>query len=93
MFYIVAIKINVPLIDITILKISDELGNLVANVFRMFSQCILPSHRETKTHEAETTTVYLLKINVKVIALYFEVLCLNFNYFTGLILNFAPQAC
>jgi len=34
-FYILVIENNVSSIDLTILTISDDLGNLVANVFRM----------------------------------------------------------
>jgi len=34
-FYILVIENNVSFIDLTILTISGDLGNLVANVFRM----------------------------------------------------------
>jgi len=65
-FYILVIENNVSLIDLTIITISDDLGNSVANVFRIKQ----PKHFTAAPVDknARSRNNYLLKLNVKIIA-------------------------
>ena len=78
-FYMLVIENNVSLIDLTILTISCVIVKLVVNVFRTQQ----PVHFTVAPADENEwcRNNYLINLNVKVIELYFWVLCLNFDYF------------
>jgi len=66
----------VSLIDFTILTISDDLGNAFANVFSNVTVAPVDKNAWNRNNY-----LLVLHLSVNEIALYFGVLCLNFNYF------------